>query len=67
MDAVSTLFQKATTSDGGSKEEVLTKNLIQWKIYVDNDKIRLGVFKKINTEWESISTRTENYPYRSRI
>ncbi|PKB99495.1 hypothetical protein RhiirA5_429594 [Rhizophagus irregularis] len=64
MDAVSTLFQKATTSDGGSKEEVLTKNLIQWKIYVDNDKIRLGVFKKINTEWESICTRTEIYPYK---
>ncbi|EXX74795.1 hypothetical protein RirG_047810 [Rhizophagus irregularis DAOM 197198w] len=64
MDSVSTLFQKATTSDGGSKEEVLTKNLIQWKIYVDNDKIRLGVFKKINTEWESICMRTEIYPYK---
>ncbi|RGB28675.1 hypothetical protein C1646_673049 [Rhizophagus diaphanus] len=61
MDAVSTLFQKATTSNDDGKEEVLTKNSIQWEIHVYHDKIKLEVFKKINTKWKSISTRTENF------
>ncbi|GET53949.1 hypothetical protein GLOIN_2v75200 [Rhizophagus irregularis DAOM 181602=DAOM 197198] len=65
MDTVSTLFQKVTTN-GGYKEELTEsiENLIKWEIYSDYYKIRLEVFKKINTEWELISTRIENHPYR---
>ncbi|PKK63679.1 hypothetical protein RhiirC2_757929, partial [Rhizophagus irregularis] len=62
MDTVSTLFQNATCD---SKEELTEsiENLIKWEIFADDDKIRLKVFKKINTKWELISERCENYPY----
>ncbi|PKC56101.1 hypothetical protein RhiirA1_429285, partial [Rhizophagus irregularis] len=62
MDTVSTLFQRAICS---SKEKLTEsiENLIKWEIYADKDKISLVVFKKINTEWELISTRIENYHY----
>ncbi|GBC33529.2 hypothetical protein GLOIN_2v1581148 [Rhizophagus irregularis DAOM 181602=DAOM 197198] len=63
MDTVSTLFQNATCD---SKEELTEsiENLIKWEIFADDDKIRLKVFKQINTKWELISERCENYPYR---
>ncbi|EXX66833.1 hypothetical protein RirG_120010 [Rhizophagus irregularis DAOM 197198w] len=64
MDTVSTLFQNAKCT---SKKKLITEsieNLIKWEIYAYHDKIKLEVFKKINTKWELISTRIENYPYR---
>ncbi|PKC58698.1 hypothetical protein RhiirA1_470586 [Rhizophagus irregularis] len=72
MDAVSTLFQKVTTN-GESAESPSktfkeltesTVNLIKWDVRIGGSKIKLEVFNKHNTEWESISTRTENYPYK---
>ncbi|PKY31545.1 hypothetical protein RhiirB3_419573, partial [Rhizophagus irregularis] len=63
MDTVSTLFQNAKCE---SKFKLITEsieNLIKWEIYADKDKIKLEVFKKVNTEWELISTRIENYHY----
>ncbi|PKY49189.1 hypothetical protein RhiirA4_405189, partial [Rhizophagus irregularis] len=64
MDTVSTLFQNAKCE---SKEKLITEsieNLIKWEIYADDDdKIRLKVSKKINTEWELISTKIDHYPY----
>ncbi|PKY57117.1 hypothetical protein RhiirA4_411536, partial [Rhizophagus irregularis] len=62
MDTVSTLFQNATC-DSKYKLTESIENLIKWEIFTDGDKIRLEVFKKINTEWELISTRIENYHY----
>ncbi|PKC65067.1 hypothetical protein RhiirA1_420909, partial [Rhizophagus irregularis] len=70
MDTVSTLFHEAikNVDDDSIKESTeLTGNLIKWKIHVDYDKIKLEVFKKINTEWESINTRIENYYYPYKI
>ncbi|UZO13411.1 uncharacterized protein OCT59_004910 [Rhizophagus irregularis] len=64
MDTVSTLFQK-DTRDNKKKLTESIENLIKWEIYADFGKIRLEVFKKINTEWELISTRIENHPYLS--
>ncbi|PKY40017.1 hypothetical protein RhiirA4_530048 [Rhizophagus irregularis] len=61
MDTVSTLFQKAI--DGDKKSTELAGNLIKWDIRIDYCKIKLEVFKKINTKWESICTRIENYHY----
>ncbi|UZO24668.1 uncharacterized protein OCT59_016963 [Rhizophagus irregularis] len=69
MNTVSTLFQNATAiSDYTNKLTESVENLIKWEIYIysDDDKIRLEVFKKINTEWELISTRIENHPYKSK-
>ncbi|PKC09618.1 hypothetical protein RhiirA5_415411, partial [Rhizophagus irregularis] len=65
MDTVSTLFQEAIANDREESIE-LTGNLIKWYIHIniDDGKIKLEVFKKINTKWESISTRTENFPYK---
>ncbi|EXX72821.1 hypothetical protein RirG_065650 [Rhizophagus irregularis DAOM 197198w] len=64
MDTVFTLFQKATTNDDNRVLVELTGNLIKWNVHVDNDKIKLEVFRKINTKLESISTRIENHPYK---
>ncbi|PKY26745.1 hypothetical protein RhiirB3_442168, partial [Rhizophagus irregularis] len=66
MDTVSTLFQKATTNEKESTES--TENLIKWDVHVKDGKINLAVstVNKHNTEGESISTRTENYPYKSK-
>ncbi|RGB43102.1 hypothetical protein C1646_809525, partial [Rhizophagus diaphanus] len=65
MDTVYTLFQNAKCE---CKEELITEsidNLIKWKINAKyHGGIRLEVFKKINTEWELIGTRIENYPYK---
>ncbi|PKY63445.1 hypothetical protein RhiirA4_492398 [Rhizophagus irregularis] len=61
MDTVYTLFQKAIYGDNKSTE--LAGNLIKWDIYIGDGKIKLKVFKKINTKWESICTRIENYYY----
>ncbi|UZO06889.1 uncharacterized protein OCT59_027194 [Rhizophagus irregularis] len=61
MDTVSTLFQKVTTDEKELTES--TENLIKWNISVDNGQIKLEVFKKINTKWESINIRVENYYY----
>ncbi|PKY40246.1 hypothetical protein RhiirA4_531362 [Rhizophagus irregularis] len=70
MDAVSTLFQKATTNGGSAeypktfkKLTESTENLIKWDIRIGNDKIELKVFNKNNTEWNLISTRIEDYYY----
>ncbi|PKY55641.1 hypothetical protein RhiirA4_548838 [Rhizophagus irregularis] len=65
MDTVSTLFEKVT-HDTKKKLIELIENLIKWEIYSDRDNIRIEVFKKINTEWELISTRIENHPYKSK-
>ncbi|UZO01442.1 uncharacterized protein OCT59_012541 [Rhizophagus irregularis] len=67
MGTVFTLFQKAIRNNGDSevkKSAELTGNLIKWDVHVDNEKIKLEVFRRINTEWESISTRIENHPYK---
>ncbi|RGB40660.1 hypothetical protein C1646_753103, partial [Rhizophagus diaphanus] len=64
MDIVSTLFQQNIYGHKKKLTESI-ENLIKWKIYDDHHKIRLKVFKKINTEWELISTRIENQPYGS--
>ncbi|UZO20946.1 uncharacterized protein OCT59_013355 [Rhizophagus irregularis] len=67
MDTVSTLFQKVTT-DEYKKSTELTGNLIKWDVRVEGGKINLAVstVNKHNTEGESISTRTENYPYKAK-
>ncbi|PKY62804.1 hypothetical protein RhiirA4_489964, partial [Rhizophagus irregularis] len=57
MDTVSTLFQEAN----GSNE--LTGNLIKWGVRAEKGKIKLAIFKKINTKWESINTKIVDYPY----
>ncbi|RGB36672.1 hypothetical protein C1646_757826 [Rhizophagus diaphanus] len=73
MDTVSTFFQEAKTNDN-EKDDYdesieLTGNLIKWRVCtydskkINSEKIKLEVFKKISTRWESISTRIENYPY----
>ncbi|PKY47712.1 hypothetical protein RhiirA4_544150, partial [Rhizophagus irregularis] len=64
MNTVSALFEKATTNvDDSDKESTeLTGNLIKWDIRVGYSEIKLEVFKKINTEWESIKTKTEKHP-----
>ncbi|PKY49948.1 hypothetical protein RhiirA4_405985, partial [Rhizophagus irregularis] len=60
MNIVSKLFQKAIScSDYKEKLTELIENLIKWEIYIDDDKIKLEVFKKINTKWELIRTRIE--------
>ncbi|PKY63457.1 hypothetical protein RhiirA4_492427, partial [Rhizophagus irregularis] len=64
MDTVSTLFQQNIYGHKKKLTESI-ENLIKWKIYDDHHKIRLQVFKKINTEWKLISTRIENQPYGS--
>ncbi|PKK60071.1 hypothetical protein RhiirC2_819457 [Rhizophagus irregularis] len=61
MDTVSTLFQQNTYVCKNKLTESI-ENLIKWEIYGDEKIIRLEVFKKINTEWELISTRIENHP-----
>ncbi|UZO24535.1 uncharacterized protein OCT59_016831 [Rhizophagus irregularis] len=66
MDTVSTLFQNAKCESGKKLITESIKNLIKWEIYAEDDKIKLEVFKKINTKWELISTRIEIYPYRSK-
>ncbi|PKY35503.1 hypothetical protein RhiirB3_456392, partial [Rhizophagus irregularis] len=66
MDTVSTLFQNAKCESGKKLITESIKNLIKWEIYANDDKIKLEVFKKINTKWELISTRIEIYPYRSK-
>ncbi|UZO03023.1 uncharacterized protein OCT59_023436 [Rhizophagus irregularis] len=63
MDTVSTLFQRATC-DSKEKLTESIENLIKWEIYAERGgEIRLEVFKKINTGWELISMRIENYHY----
>ncbi|PKY49577.1 hypothetical protein RhiirA4_545380 [Rhizophagus irregularis] len=65
MGTVSKLFQEAIND---RKSIELTGNLITWNIHVYEDKIKLVVFKKIkkiNTEWEAISMKTEYHPYDS--
>ncbi|PKC01599.1 hypothetical protein RhiirA5_364802, partial [Rhizophagus irregularis] len=62
MDTISTLFQQNTYVRKKKLTESI-ENLIKCEIYADFYKIRLEVFKKINTEWELISTRIENHPY----
>ncbi|UZO14412.1 uncharacterized protein OCT59_005869 [Rhizophagus irregularis] len=63
MDTVSTLA--TTISDRTNKLTESIENLIKWEINSNYTKIKLEVFKKINTEWELISTRIENHPYKS--
>ncbi|PKC57247.1 hypothetical protein RhiirA1_472791 [Rhizophagus irregularis] len=63
MNTVFTLFQNAKHENKTKLIESI-ENLIKWKIYADDDKMELEVFKKIDTEWELISTRTENHPYK---
>jgi hypothetical protein len=43
-----------------------TENLIKWNIHISHNKINLAVYSKHNTEWNLISTRIENYPYKSK-
>ncbi|PKC58610.1 hypothetical protein RhiirA1_470716, partial [Rhizophagus irregularis] len=61
MNTVSTLFQKAIDREKESTE--LAGNLIKWDIRVGDGQIKLEVSKKINTKWESINIRIENYYY----
>ncbi|PKC65064.1 hypothetical protein RhiirA1_461534, partial [Rhizophagus irregularis] len=65
MNTVSALFEKATKNvDDSNKEPTeVTGNSIKWDIYVYCGGIKLEVFKKINTEWESVKTKTEKHPY----
>ncbi|PKC53736.1 hypothetical protein RhiirA1_478660, partial [Rhizophagus irregularis] len=64
MDTVSTNFLKDINHRSRRfKSFELTGNLIKWNICIEDDKLKLEVFK-----WESISTRItiiENHPYRS--
>ncbi|PKY30788.1 hypothetical protein RhiirB3_448054 [Rhizophagus irregularis] len=63
-DTVSILLQKAVDDGSGNKESTeLAGNLIKWDIRVGDGQIKLEVFKKINTKWESINIRIENYYY----
>jgi hypothetical protein len=64
---VSTLLQNAPTDYRVYKESIeLTGNSIKWDVRVNNVKIKLEVFKKINNEWESINTRIEDFQSESR-
>ncbi|PKY57826.1 hypothetical protein RhiirA4_479196 [Rhizophagus irregularis] len=68
MDTMSRLFQKAEAT--ATKQWICiidsisieyTRNLIKWNVRYENSKIELAVFKKINTKWEPINTKVENY------
>ncbi|EXX71390.1 hypothetical protein RirG_078940 [Rhizophagus irregularis DAOM 197198w] len=65
VDTVSTLFQKVITNvDYNIKKSTkLTGNLIKWEIYLDDSKIELSFFKKINIKWKCINMRVEMSTY----
>ncbi|PKC57958.1 hypothetical protein RhiirA1_471700, partial [Rhizophagus irregularis] len=65
VDTVSTLFQKGITNvDYNIKKSTkLTGNLIKWEIYLDDSKIELSFFKKINIKWKCINMRVEMSTY----